>query len=84
MFPKYATLLRFFFISVDAEVVGDETHLTGGVAVAVAVPVGRLQRCHQVVAAVDVLALTFQRGLLMASVRTVDPRQLSFQIGSVF
>lgn len=70
--------------SVDAEVVGDEAHLAGGVAVAVAVPAGRLQRRYQFVAAVDILAKPFKRGLLMLRVRTVDPRQLSFQIGSVF
>lgn len=70
--------------SVDAEVVGDEAHLAGGVAVAVAVPAGRLQRRHQFVTAVDVLAQTFQRGLPVLRVRAVDPRQFSFQIGSVF
>ena len=42
--------------SVDAEVVGDEAHLAGGVAVAVAVPAGRLQCRYQISAAVDVLA----------------------------
>ena len=64
--------------SVDAEVVGDQAHLTGGVAVAVAVPAGRLQRRHQFVTAVDVLAQPLQRSLLMLRVRTVNPRQFSF------
>ena len=33
--------------SVDAEVFGDETHLAGGVTVAVTVPARLLQGCHQ-------------------------------------
>ena len=71
-------------ISVDAEVFGDETHLAGGVTVAVTVPARLLQRRHQLGTAIDVLTQFLHCRLHFPGVRRIDPRQLPLHILTVF
>ena len=64
------------FLSIDAEVFGDEPHLAGGVRVAVTVPARLLQRRHQLRAAVDVLTQPLHCRLHLSGVRRIDPWRL--------
>ena len=70
--------------SVDAEVFGDETHLAGGVTVAVTVPARLLQRRHQLRTAVDVLTQFLHCRLHLSGVRRINTGQLPFQIFTIF
>ena len=70
--------------SVDAEVFGDETHLTGGVTVAVTVPARLLQCLYQFWTAVDVLTQFLHRRFHLPGVRRIDPGQLPLQIFTIF
>ena len=70
--------------SVDAEVFGDETHLAGGVTVAVTVPARLLQRRHQLRTAVDVLTQFLHGRLHLPGVRRINTGQLPFQIFTIF
>ena len=60
-----------------AEVLQDQAHLLGGIAVAVHVPVGALQRCHQLWTALDVLAQVLQRRLDVLGFRPIQTGQLT-------
>ncbi len=70
--------------SVDAEVFGDETHLAGGVTVAVTVPARLFQGRHQLRTAVDVLTQFLHRRLHLSGVRRINTGQLPFQICTIF
>ena len=70
--------------SVDAEVFGDETHLAGGVTVAVTVPARLLQCLYQFRAAIDVLTQPLHCRLHFPGVRRINTGQLPFQIFTIF